>query len=145
MAPPPAIAAPPTGGAPVTPATHPQTGTAADAPTQHPLTTPGAADATPAATDATPPATVAAAASDGGAEGEKVYKATCTICHAAGVAGAPKTGVAADWEARLAQGIDVLKKHSIEGLRAMPPKGGNLALTNEQVNASVDYMLSRLK
>jgi cytochrome c5 len=77
-------------------------------------------------------------------DGATIFGNLCTGCHTAGVAGAPRL-VQADWTARLAQGKDVLHKHAIEGFNAMPPKGGNPALTDEQVVATVDWMLTQLK
>ena len=88
----------------------------------------------------------AATGSDAGAvDGEAVYKQACFSCHAAGVAGAPKFGSAADWAPRIAQGIDVLHQHSLQGIRAMPPKGGFMNLSDDQVKAAVDYMVSQAK
>jgi cytochrome c5 len=88
----------------------------------------------------------AAAATDAGAvDGEAVYKQACFSCHAAGVAGAPKLGDAADWAPRIAQGVDVLHQHSLQGIRAMPPKGGFMNLSDDQVKAAVDYMVSQTK
>jgi cytochrome c5 len=80
-------------------------------------------------------------------DGKVVFDNLCTGCHTAGVGGAPKL-VAGDWAARLAQGKDVLHKHAIEGYQnvgVMPAKGGNPALTDEQVIATVDWMLAQLK
>jgi len=80
-------------------------------------------------------------------DGATIYNNLCTGCHTAGVANAPKL-VKADWTARLAQGKDVLHKHAIEGFTnvgVMPAKGGNPALTDEQVIATVDWMLTQLK
>jgi len=71
---------------------------------------------------------------------EEVYKATCAACHGAGVAGAPKLGDAAAWKARIAEGYDTLVKHAIEGLRAMPPKGGNPDLDDIEVERVVVMM-----
>lgn len=80
-----------------------------------------------------------------GVDGKAVYDGLCMACHSTGVAGAPKVGDAADWKARLAQGKDILYKHSIEGFTGskgmMPAKGGNPALTDEEVKAAVDYMI----
>ncbi len=91
-----------------------------------------------------------AAAATAGADlatGEAVYKKTCMACHAMGVAGAPKLGDSADWEPRIAQGMDVLYDHSINGYTGkkgmMPPKGGNLSLSDEDTRAAVDYMVSQ--
>ena len=70
----------------------------------------------------------------------------CNACHGLGVAGAPKVGDAAQWVDRIAQGMDVLKKHAIEGYQGdagfMPAKGARLDLSDEEVNAAVDYMVA---
>lgn len=71
---------------------------------------------------------------------DEVYKATCAACHATGAAGAPKLGDAAAWKARIAEGYDTLAKHAIEGLRAMPPKGGNPDLDDIEVERVVVMM-----
>jgi cytochrome c5 len=67
------------------------------------------------------------------------------VCHAAGVAGAPKAGDKAQWAPRLKAGMSALYASSIKGKNAMPPKGGNLALTDADVNAAVDYMVGLVK
>ena len=81
-------------------------------------------------------------------DGATIYQNLCGGCHTAGVAGAPKL-VAAEWTARIAQGVDVLHQHAIEGYQGqsgfMPPKGGNPALTDEQVVATVDWMVGNLE
>ncbi|MEJ2176910.1 MAG: c-type cytochrome [Gammaproteobacteria bacterium] len=81
----------------------------------------------------------------GPADGESVYNTSCTACHTPGIAGAPKLGDAAAWEARLAQGIEVLIEHAIQGYQGeagvMPAKGGNPALSDDEVTAAVQYML----
>ena len=75
--------------------------------------------------------------------GDAVYTAVCAACHSAGVAGAPKVGAAGDWTARLPQGYDTLVKHAIEGIRAMPAKGGNPDLDNLEVERAVVYMANQ--
>ena len=104
-------------------------------------------------TEAPAPAPVAAApapvaAADGG-KGADVFKKTCAMCHQTGVAGAPKLGDKADWGPRIAQGKDTLYKHAIEGFNgskgAMPAKGGNPALTDDQIKAVVEYMVAQSK
>jgi cytochrome c5 len=75
--------------------------------------------------------------------GNAVYTAVCAACHASGAAGAPKIGVASDWGPRLAQGYDTLVKHAIEGIRAMPAKGGNPDLENVEVERAVVYMANQ--
>lgn len=75
--------------------------------------------------------------------GDAVYTAVCAACHSTGAAGAPKVGAAGDWTARLAQGYDTLVKHAIEGIRAMPAKGGNPDLDNLEVERAVVYMANQ--
>ncbi len=83
------------------------------------------------------------------AQGQQVYKNTCAACHDMGVAGAPKLGDKAAWGPRIAQGEQVLLRHAKEGFQGktgfMPPKGGNAALTDEQLRASIAYMVSKSK
>ena len=71
---------------------------------------------------------------------EAIYTSTCVACHGAGVAGAPKFGDAGAWTARLAQGYDTVLKHALEGLRAMPAKGGNPDLDDVEVARAVVYI-----
>ena len=96
--------------------------------------------------DAIIPSANAAGADD---KGKSVYDATCQACHAAGVAGAPKFGDKAAWAARIAQGADTLHTHANKGFQGkagmMPPKGGNMSLKDDDVNAAVDYMVSHAK
>ncbi len=105
-----------------------------------------ASETTPAATLPTDGADAAPAAGGKGdlAMGEKIYSANCVACHATGVAGAPKIGDKAAWEPHLAKGIETLHTNSIKGINAMPPKGGNLSLTDEETKAAVDYMVSKV-
>lgn len=101
------------------------------------------------------PAPEAAAPAEGeavsaaGDVGKKVYGNVCSMCHAAGVAGAPKPGDKADWGPRIAQGNDVLYKHAIEGFTGkkgmMPARGGSTTLSDEEVKAAVDFMVAQSK
>ena len=78
--------------------------------------------------------------------GQALYNKSCAVCHAAGVAGAPKPGDKADWAPRIAQGTEVLNKHAIEGFTGskgqMPPRGGSTA-TDDEVKAAVQYMVEQ--
>lgn len=72
----------------------------------------------------------------------QVYDEVCAACHAEGVAGAPATDATDTWEERVADdGVDTLYDHAINGFNAMPPRGGNSALSDEQVQSAVDYIL----
>lgn len=97
-----------------------------------------------AAAGATAGATAAAAGDSKLAEGEALYKQICFACHDAGVAGAPKFGDKAAWDARIATGMDKLYDAALHGLNAMPPKGGSSA-PDDVVKAAVDYMVKAVK
>jgi cytochrome c5 len=56
--------------------------------------------------------------------GEEVFKAQCTTCHTAGVAGAPKFGNKEDWAPRIAKGLDALVQSALHGKGNMPAQGG---------------------
>ena len=77
--------------------------------------------------------------------GEEVYTSTCTMCHGAGIGGAPKYGDKAAWKDRIAQGATLLHTHAIAGIRAMPPKGTCAACSDDEVAAAVDYMVAHSK
>lgn len=83
----------------------------------------------------------AAAASAGPRSGEEIYNSKCVACHSSGAGGAPKIGVAGDWSPRIDQGMDVLYAHSIDGIRGMPAKGLCMDCSNDEIKASVDYIL----
>jgi cytochrome c5 len=78
-------------------------------------------------------------------DGKAIYDKACMACHATGAAGAPKFADKAAWAPRIKQGVDVLHQHAIAGIRAMPAKGGNPALSDAEVKASVDYMVGAAK
>jgi cytochrome c5 len=75
--------------------------------------------------------------------GQAVYTAVCAACHATGAAGAPKAGDAGAWSARIAQGYDTLVQHAVQGIRAMPAKGGNPDLDDVEVARAVVYMANQ--
>ena len=85
----------------------------------------------------------AAAPAAGGADGKKVYEANCQACHGGAVPGVPHVGKKEDWAPRIKQGKDTLHKHAIEGFNAMPAKGGNGSLSDDEVKAAVDYMANQ--
>jgi cytochrome c5 len=77
-------------------------------------------------------------------KGQGVYMNFCSSCHASGIAGAPKTGDKGAWTMRLQQDEKILIEHAVKGYQGkhgyMPAKGGNSALTDEEVAAAVKYM-----
>jgi len=126
-----AATATPAGGAPT-----------AAAPAKGAATT-AAAPAT-AAASAAPPTAVAAADGAKG-DGKATYDKVCAVCHASGLAGAPKFGDKAAWAPRIATGVNMLHTSALKGKNAMPPKGGNMALPDADVLAAVDYMVAAAK
>ncbi|MFY3383354.1 c-type cytochrome [Paracidovorax sp. MALMAid1276] len=104
------------------------------------------AAASPAAPAAqTAPAAPAAPVAAAGANGEALYKQACQVCHAAGVAGAPKLGDKAAWSARLSAGLDALHASVIKGKGAMPPRGGAAQASDADLRAAVEYMTASVK
>lgn len=90
---------------------------------------------------AAPP--MAAASPEVLAAGEKVYTATCAACHGAGVLGAPKLADKALWGPRMAKGKAALYTSAMDGVRMMPPRGGNPALKDDELKSAVDFMVSK--
>jgi cytochrome c5 len=84
-------------------------------------------------------------AAGGAADGKKIYDSTCMACHATGVANAPKLGDKAAWAPRIKQGMDTLLQSALKGKGAMPPKGGNTSLSDADVRAAIDFMVSQAK
>jgi len=74
---------------------------------------------------------------------QEVYDSVCSACHSTGAAGAPKVSDGGEWEKRLNEkGLETLVLHSINGFQAMPARGGNPSLTDEEMSATVVYMLA---
>ena len=89
---------------------------------------------------ATQVTTEKAVAFDGSLDAEMIYKSVCGVCHMTGAAGAPQPGTAAMAE-RTAKGMDVLMQSALNGLNAMPARGGRTDLSDEQVQAVVEFMI----
>ena len=79
--------------------------------------------------------------------GPQVYNSACLACHGAGIGGAPKTGEAGIWQTRIGQGRAVLEDHVINGYQGddgyMPPKGGRVDLSDEEILSAMQYMLDQ--
>lgn len=74
------------------------------------------------------------------ADGKAIYDQSCKVCHAAGVAGAPKLGDKDAWAPRIAQGADKMLENAINGLNAMPPKGTCMNCSDDDLKAAISYM-----
>ena len=81
------------------------------------------------------------------ADGATIYNTVCFACHSTGAAGAPKTGDKAAWAPRIAQGMDLMKEHAVKGFKGttgvMPPKGGRADLPDADIEAAVEYLISK--
>ena len=72
--------------------------------------------------------------------GEEVYKAVCAGCHTTGAMNAPKLGDNAAWAKLIPEGHAGLTKQAIAGIRQMPARGGNPALTDIEMSRAVAYL-----
>jgi len=75
--------------------------------------------------------------------GQQVFDSTCTACHTAGVAGAPKIGDEAAWAPFVKTGYEEMVKNAIHGVGAMPPKGGNPSLSDFEIERAVVYIANK--
>jgi cytochrome c5 len=114
----------------------------AAAPAADPAVAAAAAQIAAAKAGVASPAAAPMAAAAGA--GEALFKSTCTACHTAGVAGAPKFGDKAAWEPRIKTGMDALVASVLKGKGAMPPKGGSAA-PDSDIRAAVEYMVNAAK
>lgn len=99
-------------------------------------------DAAQPEVSAEPETTVASSTApfDGSLDGKLIYDNVCSACHSTGVANAPIPG--GTMNERADKGLETLVSNAINGLNVMPPRGGNSALTDEQVRAATEYMLN---
>lgn len=86
---------------------------------------------------------LAAATGTAMADGKAIYQQVCAACHATGAAGSPKTGDKEAWAPRIATGMDALYASAINGKGVMPPKGGRADISDADIKAAVDYMVSQ--
>ncbi len=112
----------------------------ASAPAAAPVAAASVAQPEAAAAPAAPTAAVA-----GAGTGEALYKQACQVCHAAGVAGAPKLGDKAAWATRMAGGMDALYNSVLNGKGAMPPRGGAAQASDADLRAAVEFMTATVK
>ncbi|MDO6708939.1 cytochrome c5 family protein [Photobacterium sp. 1_MG-2023] len=89
-------------------------------------------------------APAATAAASGPRTGDQVYGTFCVACHSSGVLGAPKSGDAADWGPRIAQGMETMTNHAINGFNAMPAKGTCMDCSDDEIVAAIQHMIEGL-
>ena len=73
--------------------------------------------------------------------GDQVYQQVCASCHTSGIMTATKLGDASAWQARLAKGKETLYVNAINGIGAMPAKGGRADMADDAIRAAVDYLI----
>jgi cytochrome c len=76
---------------------------------------------------------------------EKMYDTSCAVCHKTDTMGAPATGDHDAWATVMKQGIDKVNSNAINGIGGMPPKGGAMDLTDQQVKDIVKFMVESSK
>ena len=82
-------------------------------------------------------------AAAGARSGEAIVKSTCATCHQAGVANAPKIGDANSWAPRLKEGLKGMLANAVKGKGAMPPRGGDASLTDDEVARAIVFMANQ--
>lgn len=87
-------------------------------------------------------------AQDAGAQkversGKEVVESVCSACHATGVRRAPRIGDKKAWSKRAARGLSGLSKSALNGIRGMPPHGGNPTLTDTEIERAITYMVNQ--
>ncbi|MFI4968821.1 MAG: c-type cytochrome [Lysobacterales bacterium] len=94
-------------------------------------------------------AAAAQVAYGGTTDGKTIFGNLCHSCHETGAGGSPKISDKAAWAPRVAEGIETLIKHATDGYTGktgvMPAKGGNPALNDAQIKATVEWMVTQVK
>ncbi len=74
--------------------------------------------------------------------GKSIYNNRCIACHLPGQLGAPRLGHAEEWAPRIGKGLDTLFHNSLQGFNAMPARGGDAHLSDEEVKSAVAFMVN---
>ena len=102
-----------------------------------------------AAEEAAKKAAASQVAYGGTTDGKTIFESLCNACHTSGAGGSPVLTDKAYWATRLALGAETLVKHATDGFTGtrgmMPARGGNPALTDEQVKATVEWMIAQVQ
>jgi cytochrome c5 len=75
--------------------------------------------------------------------GKQVVESLCISCHGSGAGGAPKIGDKKAWADRAAKGLNSLTQNALQGIRQMPPHGGNMKLTDTEIERAITYMVNQ--
>lgn len=74
--------------------------------------------------------------------GQQAYENVCARCHKRGRGKAPAAGDRDAWEDRSPLWVAVLEEHAKNGYLKMPAKGGDPSLSDYDVTAAAEYMLT---
>ena len=74
----------------------------------------------------------------------QAYETSCSACHANAAIGAPVLGDKEAWAEVVTKGIDTVYANAINGINAMPPKGG-ADISDDELKSIVDYMIKSSK
>jgi cytochrome c5 len=81
--------------------------------------------------------------------GEAVFATNCAKCHTGGIGGffssAPDIEDPEDWEALTPKGLDALTANTITGVGDMAARGACAQCTDEEIRATVEYMLENIQ
>ena len=75
--------------------------------------------------------------------GKEVVDLLCISCHGTGANDAPRIGDKKAWEKREKQGLSGLTQHALNGIRQMPPHGGNPSLSDTEIERAITYMVNQ--
>jgi cytochrome c5 len=73
------------------------------------------------------------------ADGQAVFDQNCAACHKML---SPKFGDKAAWAPRIKLGADALVASVIKGKGGMPPRAGKPGLSDDDIKAAVEYVIS---
>jgi len=76
---------------------------------------------------------------------ERMYNDSCKLCHATDSMGAPAVGDIGSWGTVMAKGLDAVVHNAVAGVGGMPPKGGNMDLSDADVKSIVEFMVDSSK
>ena len=77
--------------------------------------------------------------------GQEAYENSCSACHGNAAIGAPVVGDKEAWEEVTSKGLDKVYHNGINGINGMPPKGGNMELSDSEMKVIIDYMINSSK
>ena len=75
--------------------------------------------------------------------GKEVVDAVCAACHQSGAKGAPRIGDRKAWSRLAERGLTGLTDSALKGVRKMPAHGGDMRLTDIEIERAITYMVNQ--